>query len=78
MRLADHERLPEFQKRAAALAPELRDKVLCGERLNLGDIARALDVPLDIAGAWLTSRILWPLGETELTITAVDDRGRPQ
>ena len=72
--LAIYEQRPEFQRRAAALAPKLRAAVMRGESTVDGSaIAKELGVPLDIAATWIAMRIAFPLGKMRMRL-AVKNR----
>jgi hypothetical protein len=64
VKLSDYERSPEFQKRAAAIADDVRATLDRVDPINLGDIARALSVPPAVAAAWLIAEFAIPAGET--------------
>lgn len=69
---------PEFKRRAAEVKQDALDALRRCEPINIGEVARALDVPLDAAAIWLTKEIAIPFGGGTITIKVNDTRGRPQ
>lgn len=72
MTLAEYE-TPEFRKRAEALEHRLRTAIALNQPVALAEVASELQVPLDIAAAWIAVKIAIPLGET-MRISVVDEK----
>jgi hypothetical protein len=73
--LAEYERdHPEFRKRADALEPRLRAKIMLDQPVDLGDLARELEVPIEqlhIVGIWVAG-LVTDLGKPfKLTVTGL-------
>lgn len=62
---------PDFARRAAEVKEEVLATMARCEPINVGDVARALGLPLDAAAVWLTTEIALPLGE-DVRLTVVD------
>ncbi len=53
MKLEDYERLPGFHEREALAEVEVRTAVAMGKAIDIGVIARTLEIPLTLTGGWI-------------------------
>jgi hypothetical protein len=78
LKLRDYERKRGFKKRSSQAEEDARVAVAMSQPIDLSVIARTLQVPVDVAAAWVHAHICKPFGDTKQLRIVMSDKGLPQ